>query len=90
MMTPATEKSLRDRLHEAVDRLPEDELHSALRYVEYLRDDADPLLRALDEAPEDDEPLTEEDIRAIAESRAEYARGECRTWDEARKDLGLE
>lgn len=35
----------------------------------------DPLLLALANAPEDDEPWTEEDEAAVAESRADFAAG---------------
>jgi len=78
----------KERLYQLIDELPEAELHTAERFLQYLRDKArDPLLRAFMEAPEDDEPLTEEDLRAIAEAEEELARGEGIPWEEVRKRL---
>lgn len=77
----------RARLHELVDELPESELHAAKRFLEYLRNMGDPLLRALAEAPLDDEPLTPEDEAAIEEARAEYAAGKVLSHEEARRLL---
>ncbi len=34
--------------------------------------DDDPLARAIDQAPQDDEPLSAEDYKAIAEGEADY------------------
>ena len=47
----------------------------------------DPVLRALIDAPEDDEPLTPEDIAAIAEAREAAGRGEIESWDTVRAEL---
>lgn len=77
-------------LHRLVDELPKSELDAAARYLAYLRDTADPLVRFLDDAPEDDEPLTPEDEAAIDEARAEYRRGETRSWEEVREELAHE
>lgn len=45
--------------------------------VEALRDlGRDPLAEFLANAPEDDEPVTEEDIAAVTRGRDAYARGE--------------
>src|SRR5918911_289979 len=42
----------KDRLHQLVDELPDDEVLAAQRYLEYLRDiGTDPVLRALVRAP---------------------------------------
>ncbi|MDI3538798.1 MAG: hypothetical protein PWP12_792 [Bacillota bacterium] len=40
----------------------------------------DPTLHALDTAPEDDEPLTEEDERDIAEAEKAIAQGKTSPW----------
>jgi hypothetical protein len=63
----------KERLHELVDELSEPEAKRALRLVEKERED--PVLRLLDNAPVDDEPWTDEDEAAVAESRAELAAG---------------
>ena len=45
-------------------------------------DPVDPLLLALANAPEDDEPWTDEDEAAVAESRADFAAGRTLTHEE--------
>jgi hypothetical protein len=75
----------RDDLHKLIDRLPESELESARRVLEYLDERAsDPLLRALAEAPEDDEEETPEEAAAVEEARQEVARGEGIPWEQIR------
>ena len=53
----------RKEVHRLIDEIPESELHAAKRFLEYLRD---PLSWKLRQAPEDDEPVTEEDEQAIS------------------------
>ena len=55
------------------------ELPVAGRYLEYLSNMGDPVLRAFMEAPEDGE-----------EARQEYRRGEARPWEEVREELASE
>ena len=81
--------STRDSLHRLIDELPESELAAAERFLHYLRSTADPVLRALLEAPPDDEPETAEERQAVHEAREELARGEVRTLEEVRRELGL-
>jgi hypothetical protein len=79
---------VKDELHRLIDALPESELHAARRYLEYLRHvGEDPMLRAFLQAPESDEPLTEEDLRAIKEAEQAIARGDVRPWQEVRAEL---
>lgn len=47
----------------------------------------DPLLKLLAEAPEDDEPVTPEQIARIEQSRAAYERGEFSTLEEVEQEL---
>ena len=71
-----------------VDELPDDELTAAKRFLEYLRFRSnDPLRALLDEAPLDDELVTEEDLAAIREGLAEKARGEVVSQEEAERLL---
>jgi hypothetical protein len=79
--------SARDSLHRLIDKLPESELAAAERFLHYLRATTDPMLRALLEAPPDDEPETEEERRLVHEAREELARGEVRTLEEVRREL---
>ena len=67
----------RERLHELLDGVPDDRL-----------DDIEAFIRDL-AIPDDDEPYTEEDLAAIAETRAAHARGELLPHDEAMRSIGL-
>lgn len=84
-------KSTKEQLHRLVDELPQSELHAARRFLEYLRNmRSDPVLRALMEAPEDDEPETPEERAAVREAWQEYLRGQARSWEKVRKELARE
>jgi hypothetical protein len=78
----------RAALHQLLDSLPEEYLEFAEQRLAALRDD--PLLRFLMAAPEDDEPLTDEDLEALAEARAEHERGETIPWEVVREELRRE
>lgn len=79
---------IKDRLHELVERLPEAEERAALHVLEYLAErSADPVLRALAEALEDDEPLTEEDLEALREGREDITAGRVVSHEEAVRRL---
>jgi hypothetical protein len=58
--------------HELIERLPDSEIPTAVRFLEFML--LDPVRRALATAPADDEPVTEEDRRRIREGRATFAR----------------
>jgi len=77
----------REGLHRLVDELPEYEMHAARRYLEYLRNMGDTLLRSLMEAPEDDEPTTPEEDEGAEEAWQEYLRGEAISAEEAKREL---
>lgn len=78
----------KERLHSLVEELPEPEVHAALRFVEYLRQEAsDPVARALREAPYDDEPLTGEDLAELDAAERDRQEGRVVTHDEARREL---
>ncbi len=76
----------RAALHQLIEWIPESELQTAERFLEYLRD-RDPLLRALWHAPIDDEPETEEERDAVREAEEAIARGEVYSWEEVRAEL---
>jgi hypothetical protein len=63
----------KERLHKLVDELSELEAERALSLVEKNRED--PVIAAFRDAPEDDEPWTDDDEAAIAEVRADQAAG---------------
>ena len=74
----------RERLHEMVDLLLEDRLQDAEAALTRL---LDPVGLAFLNAPEDDEEVTEEEIRAVVEARAEFEHGEAVSLDEAMNEL---
>jgi hypothetical protein len=63
----------KEHLHQLIDEFSEEEAVATLRLID--RRNADPLLRALAEAPNDDEPFTEDDEAALAEVEADRAAG---------------
>jgi len=79
---------LREELHELVDKLPDDELNAARRFLEYIRHHGDPFLKKLMEAPIDDEPVTEEEEALVAEAREELTRGETISHEEVKREFG--
>ena len=81
--------TVKEKLYHLVNALPETELVAAERYLEYLAHSADPVALALELAPEDDEPLTDEDRAAIAEARAELEQGLGIPSEQLKHELGL-
>ncbi|MGP8246136.1 MAG: hypothetical protein ACLQVN_16650 [Bryobacteraceae bacterium] len=77
----------RDTLHDLIDRIPEEELPAAKRFLEYLV--VSPAYRAALFAPPDDEPVTEEDAAAIARARSEVRAGNVISHDEVLREFGL-
>ncbi|HSK76872.1 MAG TPA: hypothetical protein VLQ45_10480 [Thermoanaerobaculia bacterium] len=76
----------RERLHALIDDIPDSEVHAALRYLEYLRSiEEDSLLKALREAPPDDEPVTEEDRAALEEAWEDVRQGRLTPHEEIRR-----
>jgi len=47
----------------------------------------DPTLRALESAPDDDEPLSEEDEKAIAEAERAIAQGRTKSWEQVKREM---
>ena len=75
MATQQKEDVSRQAIKDLIDGLPVLELHAVKRFIQYIRDMDDPLLRIMAEAPWDDEPVTEEDLEAIEESNRDIAAG---------------
>jgi hypothetical protein len=65
----------KEALHRLIDELPEAEVAKAERLLKGLRI-PDPVLRAIELAPLDDEPETDEERAAVQEAREEAARGD--------------
>jgi len=83
--------TVKERLHELVDQLPEGAPSAAAeRMLAHLRElGDDPVLRALMNAPLDDEPESEEEKAAAAEGMAALASGDVLSDEELRQELGL-
>jgi hypothetical protein len=77
----------RDTLHDLVERISEEELPAAKRFLEYLA--FSPAYRAALAAPPDDEPVTEADIAAITRARDEVRAGKVVSHEEILQEFGL-
>ena len=82
------EAKAKERLYRLVDRIPDGEVHTAERFLAYLANVNDPLMRALGDAPEVDEPLSDEDREALEEGRRALESGAVVTDDELHAELG--
>jgi hypothetical protein len=65
--------TVKDRLHNAVESMTDDEASEALRTLADAS--GDPVAWMLDHAPLDDEPETDDERRAVAEAYADRERG---------------
>ncbi len=77
------------RLYALIERIKGDDLHAVERYLEYVAVSGDPVLRALENAPEDDEPLTQEDVEALEEGRRALEAGDVISNEELKQELGI-
>lgn len=88
----------REALHTLIDELPDGVLPEVERYLQSVHAENigqispaipadDPLWLAFQNAPEDDEPLTPDEIASIEEGKAEIARGEGIPWEAVRARL---
>ena len=73
----------REKLHKLLDQLSDDVLPAVADYLEAVSAGCPP------DDPWDDEPVTAEDLAAIAEGRAAFERGEYITDTELRARLNL-
>jgi hypothetical protein len=77
----------KERLHQLVDELSEQEAAAALVIVERRRDD--PMLHALASAPIDDEPSDSEEDASAVKALAAYRRGDGVSTEQLRGELDL-
>lgn len=77
----------RDALHDLVNRIPEEELPAATRFLEYLT--VSPAYCAALTASLDDEPVTAGDARAIAVAREDLRDGRVSSHEEILDEFGL-
>ena len=78
----------RQHAHQLIDSLPEAQISGLVRFLESI---IDPVSAALNNAPFDDEPETEEERLAVAEAREWLKRngGKGIPHEEAMRRLGL-
>jgi len=76
----------KERFLRLADELSEPQMDDILEYA--ARQHEDPLLSAIANAPEDDEPLTPEEEAAIAEGQADIAAGRTVSLEEIELKYG--
>lgn len=79
----------KERLHRMVDALAADEVQTAESCLELLSECGDPFVRALLNAPEVDEPLSDEDHKALDEGRRALEAGDVVSDEKLRAELGI-
>ena len=79
----------RSRLLQLAERLPDDEIQAATRYLEFLTSRGDPYLGYLISVPEEEETLSEEGQRLLDEGWEDIEAGRLVGSDEAKRELGL-
>jgi len=80
----------RARLRNLIDFLPAKDVFILQDMAEVMAENKfNPLMQALLAAPEDEEPLTEEDIEAIAEGEKAIIEGRVKSLEQVEKELGL-
>ncbi|MGA2321287.1 MAG: hypothetical protein ABSG95_11195 [Solirubrobacteraceae bacterium] len=77
----------KEKLRERIETFTEEEAAETLRLLDRR---TDPLTVLLDNAPLDDEPVTEEEEAAVQIARDEIARGVTISLDELRAELDAE
>ena len=76
--------TVKERLHRVVDEMTDEQAEATLRRIDALRED--PLLRFLDAAPLEDEPVSADEEAAVAEAEADHAAGVPRVpFDEVKR-----
>lgn len=82
----STATNPKQEAHELIDRLSTGQVIAAVGLFKAM---LDPVSTALANAPYDDEPVSEEEARDIAQARAAAARGEAISNDDVLADFGL-
>ena len=82
-------ETTRQELKDLIDCVPTDELIVVKRYIQYVIDMQDPLLKTLAEAPVDDEPLDNSDLIALKEAWEDVATGNLISNEALKEKLGI-
>ncbi len=83
------EATVKERLYRLVDRIPDEDVRAAERYLEYLTEFGDPFVRALMNAPEEDEVISPDEEEAVQEGLEDIAAGRVHSLDDVKQELGL-
>ena len=81
---PSSEKQ---HAHALLDRIPDDQMTAAVRFLEFLL--LDPVSRALATAPLEDEEISEEEEQAVARSREWFKHNQGIPFEEVVAELGF-
>ncbi len=78
-------------LHSLIDELPDERLDQVRNNIEALRalDKGDRLTKLLLEVPYDDEPVREEEGRALDAAWEDYKAGKFEDWEQVKASLDL-
>jgi hypothetical protein len=76
----------RQHAHELIDRMPDTQLSALVGLLETI---VDPVAVALGDAPIDDEPITEEEERAVKESREWFKHNPGIPFEQVVAELGF-
>ena len=76
----------RQQAHALLDQLPNEKLTAVVHLLQAI---SDPLARSLANAPVDDEPISEEEIRSVQASREWLKNHEPISHDEVLAEFGL-
>jgi len=79
----------REEVRRLVELVPDADLPTVRRMLAGLTSSVDPVLAAIEQAPEGDEELTEEDVAAIEAGRQAKREGRVVSHEEALERLGL-
>jgi hypothetical protein len=82
-MSPAETREL---AHKLIDRMAPGQVAAVVGLLEVM---VDPVARAIANAPYDDEPVSDEDLRDIAESRASFRSANVTSNEELLAEFGL-
>lgn len=73
--------------HALLDRIPNDQIIAAVRFLEFLL--LDPISRALATAPFEDEEISEEEEQAVARSREWFKQNPGTPFEDVVAELGF-
>lgn len=84
----------KNQLIELIDQLPEEQFVAAKAFIEFLiaqsKGNADyAIIKAFEEAPEEDEELSEEMLKEIEEAEEDVGEGKTVSWEQVKKELEL-